>query len=153
MELKQKLENVYKRIRNGEITVEEAKKAIDAAPTDNGMSSQLADIKRKMAYEQGLDINNNAVGDLLQVGGLKEAVNQGGVYTGADGRIYDNTKGQIHLDLRDQGIGQNVDAVLKVQGGSSADLLNQTNRHQVNMAVIDPVSKFIQAIALKNILN
>lgn len=153
MELKQKLENVYKRIRNGEITVDEAKEAINSAPTNDSMSSQLADIKRKMEYEQGLDINNNAVGDLLQVGGLKEAVNKGNVYKDADGRTYSNIGGQVYMDMRDRGIDKNVDAVMKVQGGSSADLLNQTNRHQVNMAVIDPVSKFIQAIALKNILN
>ena len=147
MSLKQKLENIKARLRSGGLTKEDAKAMIDAAPTaDESMQSQMRDIQRKLDAEAGLDITGNTTGDLLDTSDIKKVI------MGTDGSRFDNTKGREYMIMRGDGINQNVKGVLEVQGGTSADLLDKTNRHQINMMMIDPVSKLLQALALKNIL-
>jgi len=147
MSLKQKLENIKSRLRSGGLTKEDAKALIDSAPSaDESMESQMRDIQQKLNAEAGLDTTRNTTGELLDTSDIKKVI------MGTDGSRFDNTKGAEYMLRRGEGIDQNVEGVLGVQGGTSADLLDKTNRHQINMMMIDPVSKLLQALALKNIL-
>ena len=143
-ELKTKLAELKRRIDNNEMTLEQANQLLQESKTP-GIFENLFNPGK---WNEDVKALNNQVTVKEAEGALADGL------TKKEQNIEDIKQiGDIYGDNYSRGLGTRKDFITGVQGGTNLDMLNAANRHDVNMAVIDPVSKFMQAIALKNILD
>ena len=136
--LQKKLEAIKSRLKNSEITLDEAKQIVEEAEGVSGKNLQTK-------------FNNTTVEDLYSDSSPNTV---GNVITANTGNPrFDQEGSQFYMDQRGIGLGQNVDSVLAVQGGTNLDMLNATNRHDVNMALISPGARLLSALAYKNLIG
>jgi len=136
--LQKKLEAIKGRLKGGDITLDQAKQIVEEAEGVSGKNLQTK-------------FNNTTVEDLYSDSSPSTV---GNVITANTGNPkFDQEGSQFYMDQRGIGLGQNVDSVLAVQGGTNLDMLNATNRHDVNMAMLDPVSRLFTALAYKNLIG
>ena len=136
--LQKKLEAIKSRLKNSEITLDQAKQIVEEAEGVSGKNLQTK-------------FNNTTVEDLYSDSSPSTV---GNVITANTGNPkFDQEGSQFYMDQRGIGLGQNVKSVLEVQGGTNLDMLNATNRHAVNMAMLDPVSKMFTVLAYKNLIG
>jgi len=136
--LQKKLEAIKSRLKNSEITLDQAKQIVEEA---EGVSGENLQTK----------FNNTKVEDLYSDSSPNTV---GNVITANTGNPrFDQEGSQFYMDQRGIGLGQNVDSVLAVQGGTNLDMLNATNRHDVNMALISPGARLLSALAYKNLIG
>ena len=136
--LQKKLEAIKSRLKNSEITLDQAKQIVEEA---EGVSGENLQTK----------FNNTKVEDLYSDSSPNTV---GNVITANTGNPrFDQEGSQFYMDQRGIGLGQNVKSVLEVQGGTNLDMLNATNRHDVNMALISPGARLLSALAYKNLIG
>ncbi len=136
--LQKKLEAIKGRLKNGEITLDQAKQIVEEAEGVSGKNLQTK-------------FNNTTVEDLYSDSSPSTV---GNVITANTGNPkFDQEGSQFYMDQRGIGLGQNVKSVLEVQGGTNLDMLNATNRHAVNMALISPGARLLSALAYKNLIG
>ena len=136
--LQKKLEAIKSRLKNSEITLDQAKQIVEEAEGVSGKNLQTK-------------FNNTTVEDLYSDSSPNTV---GNVITANTGNPrFDQEGSQFYMDQRGIGLGQNVDSVLAVQGGTNLDMLNATNRHDVNMALISPGARLLSALAYKNLIG
>ena len=136
--LQKKLEAIKSRLKNSEITLDQAKQIVEEAEGVSGKNLQTK-------------FNNTTVEDLYSDSSPNTV---GNVITANTGNPrFDQEGSQFYMDQRGIGLGQNVKSVLEVQGGTNLDMLNATNRPAVNMAMRDPVSKMFTVLAYKNLIG
>jgi hypothetical protein len=136
--LQKKLEAIKSRLKNSEITLDEAKQIVEEAEGVSGKNLQTK-------------FNNTTVEDLYSDSSPNTV---GNVITANTGNPrFDQEGSQFYMDQRGIGLGQNVKSVLEVQGGTNLDMLNATNRHAVNMALISPGARLLSALAYKNLIG
>lgn len=70
-----------------------------------------------------------------------------------DPALIDKAGSEFYMKQRGVGLGQNVDNLIAMQGGTNADILDKTNRHAVNMALITPGARLLSALAYKNLIG
>lgn len=143
-ELKTKLAELKRRIDNNEMTLEQANQLLQESKTP-GIFENLFNPSK---WNEDVKAQNNQLA-------IKEAEGQLAEGLSKQEQNIESIKqiGDIYGDNYKKNLGTRGDFITGVQGGTNLDMLNAANRHDVNMAVIDPVSKFMQAIALKNILD
>ena len=136
--LQKKLEAIKSRLKNSEITLDQAKQIVEEAEGVSGKNLQTK-------------FNNTTVEDLYSDSSPSTV---GNVITANTGNPkFDQEGSQFYMDQRGIGLGQNVKSVLEVQGGTNLDMLNATNRHAVNMALISPGARLLSALAYKNLIG
>ena len=136
--LQKKLEAIKGRLKGGDITLDQAKQIVEEAEGVSGKNLQTK-------------FNNTTVEDLYSDSSPSTV---GNVITANTGNPkFDQEGSQFYMDQRGIGLGQNVDSVLAVQGGTNLDMLNATNRHDVNMALISPGARLLSALAYKNLIG
>jgi hypothetical protein len=136
--LQKKLEAIKSRLKNSEITLDQAKQIVEEAEGVSGKNLQTK-------------FNNTTVEDLYSDSSPNTV---GNVITANTGNPrFDQEGSQFYMDQRGIGLGQNVKSVLEVQGGTNLDMLNATNRHAVNMALISPGARLLSALAYKNLIG
>tara|TARA_E500000331_G_scaffold208481_1_gene199940 strand:+ start:3874 stop:4311 length:438 start_codon:yes stop_codon:yes gene_type:complete len=136
--LQKKLEAIKSRLKNSEITLDEAKQIVEEAEGVSGKNLQTK-------------FNNTKVEDLYSDSSPSTV---GNVITANTGNPRIDQEGsQFYMDQRGVGLGQNVESILAVQGGTNLDMLNATNRHDVNMALISPGARLLSALAYKNLIG
>ena len=136
--LQKKLEAIKGRLKGGDITLDQAKQIVEEAEGVSGKNLQTK-------------FNNTTVEDLYSDSSPSTV---GNVITANTGNPkFDQEGSQFYMDQRGIGLGQNVKSVLEVQGGTNLDMLNATNRHAVNMALISPGARLLSALAYKNLIG
>ena len=136
--LQKKLEAIKSRLKNSEITLDQAKQIVEEAEGVSGKNLQTK-------------FNNTKVEDLYSDSSPSTV---GNVITANTGNPRIDQEGsQFYMDQRGVGLGQNVESILAVQGGTNLDMLNATNRHDVNMALISPGARLLSALAYKNLIG
>tara|TARA_E500000081_G_C5952485_1_gene269950 strand:+ start:49 stop:486 length:438 start_codon:yes stop_codon:yes gene_type:complete len=136
--LQKKLEAIKGRLKNSEITLDQAKQIVEEAEGVSGKNLQTK-------------FNNTKVEDLYSDSSPSTV---GNVITANTGNPRIDQEGsQFYMDQRGVGLGQNVESILAVQGGTNLDMLNATNRHDVNMALISPGARLLSALAYKNLIG
>ena len=136
--LQKKLEAIKGRLKGGDITLDQAKQIVEEAEGVSGKNLQTK-------------FNNTTVEDLYSDSSPNTV---GNVITANTGNPrFDQEGSQFYMDQRGIGLGQNVKSVLEVQGGTNLDMLNATNRHNVNMALISPGARLLSALAYKNLIG
>ena len=136
--LQKKLEAIKGRLKGGDITLDQAKQIVEEAEGVSGKNLQTK-------------FNNTTVEDLYSDSSPSTV---GNVITANTGNPkFDQEGSQFYMDQRGIGLGQNVDSVLAVQGGTNLDMLNATNRHDVNMALINPGARLLSALAYRNLIG
>ena len=136
--LQKKLEAIKSRLKDGQITLDEAKQIVDGAEGVSGknLQTKFNNTKVEDLYS---DSAPNTVGNIITANTGNPKFDQGG--------------SEFYMKQRGVGLDQNVDSVLAVQGGTNLDMLNATNRHDVNMALISPGARLLSALAYKNLIG
>jgi hypothetical protein len=133
--LHKRLAAIKERMKEGDITLKEAKEVVRNA---EGFTVDGDTVKFNIEPEVDL---SSKVGPSTVSSIINEPIKG------------DKAATEFYMKQRGIGLGQNVKSVLDVQGGTNLDMLNATNRHDVNMAMLDPVSRLFTALAYKNLIG
>ena len=133
--LHKRLAAIKERMKEGDITLKEAKEVVRNA---EGFTVDGDTVKFNIEPEVDL---SSKVGPSTVSSVINEPIKG------------DKAATEFYMKQRGIGLGQNVESVLGIQGGTNLDMLNATNRHDVNMAMLDPVSRLFTALAYKNLIG
>jgi hypothetical protein len=133
--LHKRLAAIKERMKEGDITLKEAKEVVRNA---EGFTVDGDTVKFNIEPEVDLSskVGPSTVSSIIN-----------------EPRQGEKAAPEFYMKQRGLGLGQNVKSVLDVQGGTNLDMLNATNRHDVNMAMLDPVSRLFTALAYKNLIG
>lgn len=133
--LQKRLAAIKERMKEGDITLKEAKEVVKNA---EGFTVDGDTVK--FTLEPEVDLSSKVAPSTVS-----SVINE--PFKG------DKAGSEFYMKQRGIGLDQNVESVLGIQGGTNLDMLNAANRHDVNMAMLDPVSRLFTALAYKNLIG
>jgi hypothetical protein len=134
--LHQKLAKIKERMKTGDISLKDAKEIVANA---EGFTTDGDTVK--FTLEPDVDLSSKVSPSTV------DTVINDPAFKG------DKAGSDYYMKQRGVGLGQNVDNLIALQGGTNADILDKTNRHDVNMALITPGARLLSALAYKNLIG
>ena len=143
-ELKTKLAELKRRIDNNEMTLEQANQLLQESKTP-GIFENLFNPGK---WNEDVKAQNNQLAIKEAEGKLAEGLSKQEQNIEAIKEYAD-----IYGDNYGRNLGTRKDFITGVQGGTNLDMQNAANRHEVNMALINPGARLLSVLAYKNLMG